>query len=364
MLKQLKQKLFDDFDILHQPFVYRRLVLTIAFFAISLFAFTAFLFINLSSQNHILIYIDSFVLITILISLYLLLIKKKVNVSAMIASCILFLFLLVFVYLNKNNSFGLVWTLCYPLFVIPILGTRKGILMIFLFYAILTPMVYLGINEWDYGFWDFTSFLRFCIASITVVFAAYFFEITSVSAYQTIVNVRENEQLYLQELKKLSLTDQLTGLHNRRYFDEQFQLEYKKIQRNHNKLCLIMIDIDHFKLINDEYGHQIGDKVLKQFSKLLKHRLRSTDTLSRWGGEEFIIMVPETSISNAAIIAEKMRVAICKKEFELVGKLTASFGVAEVSPEAESNEQAIINVDKALYHAKRKGRNQVAVFET
>ena len=307
---------------------------------------------------------DIFVLVTILFSLYLLLEKKKVNTSAMIATCILFVFLLVFVVFNKNDSFGLIWTLCFPLFVIPILGTRKGIFMILLFYAALTPLVYLGIGEWNHGLWDFTSFLRFFIASIAIIFAAYFFEATSVSAYQTIINIRENEQLYLQELKNLSLTDQLTELHNRRYFDEQYQLEYKKIQRNHNKLCLIMIDIDNFKTVNDKFGHQIGDQVLTEFSKLLKSRIRTTDTLSRWGGEEFIIMLPETSISNASIIAEKMRVVISEQEFTKIGKLTASFGVAEVKLEQESNEQAIINADSALYQAKRNGRNRVVVFET
>jgi len=363
MLKKIKEKLFEGFDIEEQPFIYRRLMLTSVFLAISLFAFIAFWFINLSLSKYNLVVMDSFVIIMALISLYLMLFKKKIDIAAMIATFILFAFLLIFVYINQNESFGLVWTLCYPLFVIPILGTRMGLFMIILFYAILLPIVYLGIGEWDYGNWDYTSFLRFLIASITTVFIAYFYESTSVSAYQALLKTREKEKSYLSELTKLSMTDQLTGLHNRRYFDEQFKLEYLKILRNSNKLCLIMIDIDYFKTINDKYGHQVGDMVLKEFSQLLISRIRTTDTLSRWGGEEFIIMLPETSISNGAIIAEKMRVAISEREFETVGKLTASLGVAEVNADIESNNEALINADNALYRAKRNGRNRVVVYE-
>ena len=363
MVKNLKEKLFEDFDIEKQPFIYRRLMLTSVFLTICLFAFTAFLFINLSLAKFTLVVMDAFVIVSSIISLYLIFVKKKIEVASVTATIILFVFLLVFIHLNKNESFGLVWTLCYPLFVVPILGTRKGLLMIALFYAILLPMSYLGIGDWDYGNWSNTSFLRFLIASITVIFIAFFYESTSVSAYQALLKTREKEKSYLHELTQLSMTDQLTGLHNRRYFDEQFHIELKKIQRNNNKLCLIMIDIDYFKPINDKHGHQIGDLILKDFSKLLKNRIRSTDTLSRWGGEEFIIMLPDTSISNAAIIAEKMRVAVAKTHFESVGHITASFGVAEVTLEPDSEKQALIHADNALYQAKRNGRNRVVVFE-
>jgi len=363
MHNKIKEKLFAGFDIEEHPFIYRRLLLTSIFLAISLFAFVAFFFINLSLAKYSLVMMDGFVIISAIISLYLLLIKKKVKIASIAATCILFVFLLLFVNINKNESFGLVWTLCYPLFVVPILGTRIGVFMIVLFYAILVPMAYLGIGEWDYGNWDYSSFLRFLIASITFAFIAYFYESTSVSAYQSLLETRKKEKTYLSELTKLSMTDQLTGLHNRRYFDEQFQLEYQKFLRSSHKFCLIMVDIDYFKSINDEYGHQVGDNVLKGFSRLLKSRLRTTDTLSRWGGEEFIIMLPETSISNGAIIAEKMRVAISENEFEIVGKLTASLGVAEVNTDVESNKEAIINVDNALYEAKRNGRNRVVVYE-
>jgi len=197
MLKKLIDKLFERFDIEKQPFIYRRLMLTSVFLTISLFAFTAFFFINISLAKYSLVVMDGLVIITALISLYLMLIKKKVKIASMVATVILFAFLLIFVNINKNESFGLVWTLCYPLFVVPILGTRLGVFMIVLFYSILLPMVYLGIGEWDYNNWNYTSFLRFLIASITVVFIAYFYESTSVSAYQTLLKTREKEKNYL-----------------------------------------------------------------------------------------------------------------------------------------------------------------------
>ena len=159
------------------------------------------------------------------------------------------------------------------------------------------------------------------------------------------------------------MTDQLTGLHNRRYFDDHFEIEKQKVERYGNALCLIMIDIDHFKSINDQYGHPIGDKVLKEFSLLLRKNIRSSDILSRWGGEEFIILLPGTSIDNSFIIAEKIRKSIADRQFDKIGKLTASFGVSVVDASCASNREAIHRADKALYRAKKQGRNRVITYQ-
>jgi predicted signal transduction protein with EAL and GGDEF domain len=150
-----------------------------------------------------------------------------------------------------------------------------------LFYSAIVPMVFLGIGELDGGFWDIKGAIRFTIASLVVVYTTCFFEISANSAYKTIQKIREKEKLSLNELENLSITDQLTGLRNRRYFDDNFEIERKKIKRYDKKLCLIMVDIDNFKKINDEYGHQVGDSVLKEFSKLLQNIIRETDLLSR-----------------------------------------------------------------------------------
>ncbi len=359
MLKIIKTKLVDGFDLENDPFLYRRLIMTCALLFVTLFAFVVFIFINLSFERYTLVMMDIFVTLLALYSLYLLFVKKKIDLAALISTTMLFAFLIFFTSVTKNNGFGLVWTLCFPLFVIPILGSQKGIIMTFLFYLILVPMVYLGIGEWDNGFWNRTAFLRFFVASLTVVYTAYFFESSSVAAYQTILDIRIKEKSYLNKLENLSVTDQLTGLHNRRYFDEHFKLERKKVSRYNKMLCLIMIDIDHFKLVNDKYGHQIGDEVLKEFSKLLRRNLRNTDVLSRWGGEEFIVLLPETSLSNGLLIAEKIRGVVAGHIFNKVGKITASFGISEVTSRMNSNREAIHLADQALYQAKHQGRNRV-----
>lgn len=363
MINVIKSQLIDGFNVENNPFLYRRLILTSALLFIGMFSFTIFAFVNYFKQKYTLVTLDICVSMLTAAAVYFLFVKKRIEYAAIISTSMLFVLLLFFTYITKNNGFGLVWTLCYPLFVIPILGARKGLWMIVLFYLILVPIAYLGIGEWDHGFWDKTSFLRFCMASLTIVYIAYFYETSTQEAFQTILEIREKEKKYLSKLKRLSTTDQLTGLHNRRYFDDHYELERQKVQRYNNELCLIMIDIDHFKLVNDKYGHQVGDKVLIEFSLLLRKNIRNTDILARWGGEEFIILLPETSIENCLIIAEKIRKAIDARVFSEIDHLTASFGISKVGGESDSNIIAIHSADAALFQAKRDGRNRVVMSQ-
>ncbi len=177
-------------------------------------------------------------------------------------------------------------------------------------------------------------------------------------AFQTLLLSDISELHY-----KNSITDQLTGLYNRRFFIEQATKILKSAQRHDFPISLIMCDIDHFKAINDCYGHDMGDKVLQSFSQLLTTIVRETDTLSRYGGEEFAILLPQTSIEGAAILAERMRkkteqMTILTEQRKI--KFTASFGIAAVN-ENEPFEQGLKASDKALYKAKAQGRNQIAI---
>ena len=122
------------------------------------------------------------------------------------------------------------------------------------------------------------------------------------------------------------------------------------------------MDIDHFKKVNDVHGHQVGDQILKSIAEILHNRVRETDTLGRWGGEEFLIICPETSLQNALIMAENLRQSIADHDFPLVGRKTCSFGVACRFPR-ERGESLINRTDAALYTAKAKGRNLVIADE-
>ncbi|HEX5710070.1 MAG TPA: diguanylate cyclase [Sulfuricurvum sp.] len=158
--------------------------------------------------------------------------------------------------------------------------------------------------------------------------------------------------------EELAITDRLTGLYNRLKLDEVLEYETIKSKRYGTALSLIIIDIDHFKNVNDTYGHQVGDMVLKEVANTLLSCKRESDTIGRWGGEEFLIVLPNTNLAGAMITAEKIRTAIENHPFSVVGNKTASFGVSEFLVE-ENEDSFIERADQALYRAKSGGRNQV-----
>ena len=161
-----------------------------------------------------------------------------------------------------------------------------------------------------------------------------------------------------REYETMASTDSLTGLYNRYKFSELYLSSYTSMVQRHNEMSLIMLDIDFFKKVNDTYGHNIGDQVLIQISHVLLRTLRNIDIVCRWGGEEFMVLLPTASLSQASHLAEKLRSDIESLELDVVGSVTASFGVSLVR-EGESMQDAIERADKALYLAKKSGRNCV-----
>ncbi len=173
---------------------------------------------------------------------------------------------------------------------------------------------------------------------------------------------------YADKLEKLALYDKLTGLYNRHYLMKQLREFVSLCNRYGEKTSLIMLDLDHFKKINDTYGHTVGDKTLKAVSDCVKEELRETDFGSRYGGEEFIIACQHTNLGDCYNFAERIRQVIENlKEDSLgfPGPLTISAGVYEISPDQDSSLTQIFNkLDKALYQAKQKGRNNVVIYES
>ena len=171
-----------------------------------------------------------------------------------------------------------------------------------------------------------------------------------------------------EKLNKLSNTDALTGIANRRLFDEKIEYEWKRSRRSQQPLSLIMIDIDHFKNYNDSFGHQAGDECLKQVASALSHTLRRpADFVARYGGEEFAVIIPETDCNAASEIAETLRSAVAALHIPHVRPdnnewVTISLGVSSCMPNGEQAIQNLIALaDKALYKAKHAGRNRVAM---
>jgi len=175
----------------------------------------------------------------------------------------------------------------------------------------------------------------------------------------------ENAHLY-EEVERLAITDGLTGLYQHRYFQEKLENEIRRGLRYNHPTSLLMIDIDHFKLLNDTYGHQVGDEVLKRLAEIFKSRAREHDTVARYGGEEFAIILPVTPKEGALSAAERLRKSIEATQFDVDGyslRITVSIGVASCPQDARTREELIGKADKALYAAKRSGRNAVCYFD-
>jgi len=163
-----------------------------------------------------------------------------------------------------------------------------------------------------------------------------------------------------EKLKKLATIDSLTQIYNRYEIDNAIKMQIARYRRYKETFCLLMFDIDHFKSVNDTYGHVAGDRVLKALSRLVSNHIRTTDIFGRWGGEEFMILLENTKKEEAFVIAEKLRKIVEATLIEGKYAITISMGVAEYE-EAESREELVKKVDKALYRAKEKGRNQIVV---
>lgn len=168
-------------------------------------------------------------------------------------------------------------------------------------------------------------------------------------------------------LQHESITDALTGLKNRRYFDQRMSEEVALSLRHKLPLSLMLLDVDHFKKINDTYGHQIGDDVLSSLAKLISGMVRDSDIVARYGGEEIAIITPRTSKEEAALLAERLRDLIEKTTVAMVGttqevvQVTVSLGICSLSPVITDKDALIEESDQALYLAKKYGRNRVVV---
>lgn len=209
------------------------------------------------------------------------------------------------------------------------------------------------------------SVMQVGMAVAALVFASFAFSAIShiSSALETAFRLtREMEQAH-RVSSRAAQTDELTGLRNRRAFFEHAQLLYGHCKHHRLPLCAVMLDMDHFKHINDTYGHQVGDQVLRQMGSVINRSFRETDVHGRLGGEEFAILLPDTSIEVALNIAEELIQSIAGMMTGPVNRISASVGVASMNSGDNDLHSLMNNADMALYRAKSRGRNQVAVSE-
>ena len=276
--------------------------------------------------------------------------SQNIDKSINIGVTTLFIFFLGLSYTQQNKDFILIWTIFFPIFVMTLKGHKEGVLITLVFYSILFFIAYQGIGIWQDGAWSFQSVIRFTVASLILTYIIYVKE----SALNQLIH---KERSALNELKRLSITDSLTGLFNRRYINKKLEFEISQAIQHKTPLSLAILDIDNFKKINDQYGHNHGDYVLQEVSDLLRLHLPE-EFLARWGGEEFLIIFPNQSLESAVQLCNEIREKIIHHRCEPPIDITVSFGVAEYQLGYEHNS-FIARADSALYQAKKSGRNQV-----
>lgn len=179
------------------------------------------------------------------------------------------------------------------------------------------------------------------------------------------INKKELEEAN-HKLESLSRIDRLTGLYNRGFWEESLKKEAKRLQRNEGHSCLLMLDVDHFKRINDEFGHSGGDAALRHIADVLKKTLRESDLIGRFGGEEFAVTLVDTDVEGGKVFAERVRKILAESTIIFDKnqiKLTISLGLAPYKKSYLQHEQWIADADKALYYSKENGRNRVTVYD-
>ncbi len=174
------------------------------------------------------------------------------------------------------------------------------------------------------------------------------------------ITIKFKKKIFDQDLENMALTDGLTGLYNRRYFDMFYENIFNQSSRYGIPLTLIMCDIDHFKKINDTYGHDKGDVVLKEIANILKSNTRKTDIAARFGGEEFMVCLPSTEITSALDVARKIKQMVLNVKTKDIKKVTVSMGVTFYRKEFDNNPTGLLKrLDDLLYEAKKRGRNRI-----
>lgn len=207
---------------------------------------------------------------------------------------------------------------------------------------------------------NYDSIWKIALGSLILILLIIYWNTKILKANKLLIKAQEEIKLKNIALENLATTDKLTNIYNRRKIEEILQEEIYRSERFEHTFVLILLDIDYFKDVNDTYGHQIGDVVLIELAKILKGELRKTDFVGRFGGEEFLLICPESNIKEIYTLIEGLRIKIANTDFEVAGKKTASFGMTQYKKN-DTVDFMIKRTDDALYKAKNNGRNKIEV---
>ncbi len=250
---------------------------------------------------------------------------------------------------------GLLWCYIFPLLSLYLQGIKRGGISLLFLLGYCCFLFFIPNNPFALVDYPTTFKIHFVASMITVSVLSYFYEYSTQKSYEKLLSLS-------LELEKITLSDFLTGLANRRKILQHIEHEKNLYERHANAFSIILCDIDHFKNINDTYGHDSGDLVLKSIAGIFTGTLRKVDIASRWGGEEFLILLSASDQQGSGIVAERLRQAIEQLRIEIdnvVVKVTMSFGVATWKNTDSDIEQFLKKADENLYRAKEEGRNRI-----
>ena len=320
---------------------------------------TFFAFFNLIYVQNVPVAIAEFMTVIGFIFINIDLIKN-INIKRSSYLFVIFLALLLFFYslFADKSEYALVWNILPVISMLYLFGEKRGAAFatIYLFVIItyilsITPEI-LSIRS------TVNLLLNFIVVSLGI----FFYEKSRQKMLQNVNSLVEIKERQKEELLLLSQTDALTKIANRLKLDQVLEHEFQRSQRYKTPLTLVFIDIDYFKNVKDLHGHQAGDLVLQEFSQLIKNSIRTTDIFGRWGGEEFLLILPETSSAQGMSLAKQLCLSIEQHQFSYDFSNTASFGVNSFHQEI-SLQNLIKGADKALYQAKEQGRNRVILLK-
>ncbi len=350
---------------------YRRIILISIILMGTIFVFIFFAIINaLFLDNPLVAFLDVIAALVSIYAIYNLKKYKNIPLAAKLATTNLMFFFLTFIYLNGDSHFSLIWTIFLPIFATLTNGKNIGLYFSILFYTILFIMAYNAIGVWNSGNWLIQDWLRLTIASSMLTFIMYMNEASLEASDAKLSEVRRNEKKYLQEIKEKSITDQLTGLYNRRYYNEMIPKLISLAKRKEHYITFFILDIDLFKNYNDYYGHLKGDEALVKVAHAIKeHIQRGDDFVFRLGGEEFAGIVLSDNyykthqwISSLCEIIENLKIE--HHDSTISRHITASIGVSTIPHNRDHNMDTLYHsADKALYSAKNDGRNRVKLSD-
>jgi diguanylate cyclase (GGDEF)-like protein len=282
---------------------------------------------------------------------------KKHNNIRLSSSIILYsLYVLMFYLVHSGGveNTGPLWIYIVAPVSVFVHGLKRGLIDIAFFIATITAIMFIPVDIIAYATYSTEFKLRLIYSFLTVTFLAALYEYSRELSYNRTLELSKKYQ-------QLAHFDPLTNLSNRRDAMAILKREKIRMKRTKEPLSVILCDVDHFKKINDNYGHNIGDKVLIKLANLFSKQIREQDGISRWGGEEFLFILPQTSAENAYIIAEKIQLSLqdhlIEHEEQKI-KVTISMGIEQLNNN-QSIDEAINNADKYLYKAKNAGRNQI-----